>query len=98
MPTDETQCLTCPAGTKPDTLRQSCLEIPAMFIEITSTWAIGAMTLSSTGMYNIQDTFLYCNIYIPSMYLYTLVYVTLCRHTGKVKLIFLPTFIFTQVY
>ncbi|KAI5745297.1 hypothetical protein M8J76_009889 [Diaphorina citri] len=50
LPSDETQCLTCPEGTKPDLLRQNCLEIPAMFIEITSTWAIGAMALSSTGI------------------------------------------------
>uniref|UniRef100_A0A8D9BA63 Metabotropic glutamate receptor n=1 Tax=Cacopsylla melanoneura TaxID=428564 RepID=A0A8D9BA63_9HEMI len=50
MPYDETQCMTCPEGTKPDHLRVRCLEIPSMFIQITSTWAIGAMALSSTGI------------------------------------------------
>lgn len=46
---DETLCVMCPEGTKPDALHQVCLEIPEVFLRIESAWAIGAMSFSLTG-------------------------------------------------
>ncbi|XP_075237834.1 metabotropic glutamate receptor 2-like [Lycorma delicatula] len=49
-PRDETQCLTCPEGRIPDSSKQRCLDIPEMFLRAESAWAIGAMSLSATGI------------------------------------------------
>ncbi|XP_049808113.1 metabotropic glutamate receptor 4-like [Schistocerca nitens] len=49
-PTDETQCLMCPLGTTPDTARARCRDIPEVFLRASSGWAIGAMSLSATGV------------------------------------------------
>lgn len=48
-PDDETQCVVCPLGTKPDHHHQFCLDIPEDFLRAESAWAIGAMSLSLTG-------------------------------------------------
>nr|XP_018899855.1 PREDICTED: metabotropic glutamate receptor 2-like isoform X1 [Bemisia tabaci]XP_018899864.1 PREDICTED: metabotropic glutamate receptor 2-like isoform X1 [Bemisia tabaci] len=49
-PTDETQCMTCPEGHKPDARRESCLEIPAVYLTPSNGWAIGAMSFSAFGI------------------------------------------------
>ncbi|XP_054286642.1 metabotropic glutamate receptor 2-like [Macrosteles quadrilineatus] len=49
-PTDETQCLLCPEGTKPDMYHQVCLDIPEDYLRAGSAWAIGAMTFSLVGV------------------------------------------------
>lgn len=40
----------CREGTVPDSMKQVCLEIPEVFLRVESAWAIGAMSLSATGM------------------------------------------------
>jgi metabotropic X receptor len=47
---DETLCEMCPEGTLPDVEHQQCLEIPEAFLQAGSSWAIGAMTLSTAGV------------------------------------------------
>lgn len=49
-PDDETQCITCQAGTIPDRFKQKCQDIPEQYLRLESGWAIGAMAFSSTGM------------------------------------------------
>ncbi|XP_063232208.1 metabotropic glutamate receptor 4 [Bacillus rossius redtenbacheri] len=49
-PLDETQCVACPQGTVPDHARSRCQDIPEVFLRATSGWAIGAMSLSATGI------------------------------------------------
>ncbi|KAL5242911.1 hypothetical protein ACI65C_010321, partial [Semiaphis heraclei] len=49
-PTDDTRCEVCPEGTLPDSSRQRCLDIPEAFLRAGSSWAIGAMALSVTGV------------------------------------------------
>nr|CAD7433136.1 unnamed protein product [Timema monikensis] len=49
-PLDETQCVVCPQGTLPDNTRVRCQEIPEVFLRPESGWAIGAMSLSATGI------------------------------------------------
>ena len=60
-PADETQCLTCPEGTVPDLSRIRCREIPEVFLRPESGWAIGAMSLSSTG---ILITLFVCGVFM----------------------------------
>ncbi|XP_054288605.1 metabotropic glutamate receptor 2-like [Macrosteles quadrilineatus] len=48
-PLDETKCIWCPWGTKPDTQHQFCLDIPEDFLRAESACAIGAMSFSLTG-------------------------------------------------
>ncbi|XP_046678588.1 metabotropic glutamate receptor isoform X1 [Homalodisca vitripennis] len=48
-PDDETQCVMCREGTKPDPHHQVCLDIPEVFLRAESAWAIGAMSFSLTG-------------------------------------------------
>lgn len=60
-PTDETRCEVCPEGTGPDEHHQRCLEIPEVFLQAGSSWAIGAMTLSATG---IAVTMLVVSVFI----------------------------------
>ncbi|PSN56615.1 Metabotropic glutamate receptor 8 [Blattella germanica] len=60
-PTDETQCLTCSEGTVPDPSRIRCREIPEVFLRPESGWAIGAMSLSSTG---ILITLFVCGVFM----------------------------------
>lgn len=40
----------CPEGTVPDSSKQTCLEIPEVYLRVESAWAIGAMSLSATGI------------------------------------------------
>ncbi|KAL1139951.1 hypothetical protein AAG570_006928, partial [Ranatra chinensis] len=47
---DDTQCLNCPGGTKPDSSRQTCLPLPEVYLRVGSGWAIGAMSLSLAGI------------------------------------------------
>ncbi|KAJ4432054.1 hypothetical protein ANN_20668, partial [Periplaneta americana] len=60
-PDDETQCLTCRQGTVPDPSRVLCREIPEVFLRPESGWAIGAMSLSSTG---ILITLFVCGVFV----------------------------------
>ncbi|KAJ9585161.1 hypothetical protein L9F63_003052, partial [Diploptera punctata] len=58
---EETPCLTCPEGTVPDISRIRCIEIPEVFLRPESGWAIGAMSLSSTG---ILITLFVCGVFM----------------------------------
>ena len=58
---DETQCLTCRQGTVPDPSHITCREIPEVFLRPESGCAIGAMSLSSTG---ILITLFVCGVFI----------------------------------
>ncbi|XP_039283583.1 LOW QUALITY PROTEIN: metabotropic glutamate receptor 2 [Nilaparvata lugens] len=49
-PEDETLCRVCPYGTVPDTSHQTCLDLPEDFLRAESGWAIGAMSLSASGV------------------------------------------------
>ncbi|XP_063888044.1 LOW QUALITY PROTEIN: metabotropic glutamate receptor 6-like [Scylla paramamosain] len=49
-PRDETQCLNCAWGTLPDADHLRCNPIPEVYIRPNSSWAIGAMLLSSVGV------------------------------------------------
>ncbi|XP_023703761.1 metabotropic glutamate receptor 4 isoform X4 [Cryptotermes secundus] len=60
-PVDETQCLTCREGTVPDASRVTCREIPEVFLRPESGPAIGAMSLSSTG---ILITLFVCGVFV----------------------------------
>ncbi|KAF6209121.1 hypothetical protein GE061_014864 [Apolygus lucorum] len=50
-PKDETQCIICPLGTIPDPNHEVCFDIPEVYLEPNSLWAIGAMSFSSTGIF-----------------------------------------------
>jgi len=49
-PEDETQCMTCPLGSLPDSNRTQCEEIPEVYLRADSGWAIGVMSFSSVGI------------------------------------------------
>ncbi|KAI5744195.1 hypothetical protein M8J76_000032 [Diaphorina citri] len=48
--TDETKCVICPEGTKPNVEHTECLEVPEVYLKYESHWAIGAMGLSTMGI------------------------------------------------
>ena len=50
-PDDETQCSTCPYGSLPNDGHSECIEIPEVYLEPDSGWAIGAMSFSSVGIF-----------------------------------------------
>ncbi|CAH1156098.1 unnamed protein product [Phaedon cochleariae] len=50
-PTDPTQCEKCPQGTIPDKHHIECIDIPEEYLQPDSGWAIGAMALSSSGIF-----------------------------------------------
>jgi len=49
-PEDETQCMTCPLGSLPDSNRTQCEDIPEVYLRADSGWAIGVMSFSSVGI------------------------------------------------
>uniref|UniRef100_A0A8D8Q587 Metabotropic glutamate receptor 8 n=1 Tax=Cacopsylla melanoneura TaxID=428564 RepID=A0A8D8Q587_9HEMI len=49
-PTDETKCVICPEGTKPNIEHTECLDVPEVYLKYESQWAIGAMALSTIGI------------------------------------------------
>ncbi|XP_075237006.1 metabotropic glutamate receptor-like isoform X2 [Lycorma delicatula] len=49
-PNDETMCIMCPEGKIPDATKQECLNLPENYLRAESGWAIGAMSLSATGI------------------------------------------------
>lgn len=49
-PNDETMCIMCPEGKIPDSTKQVCLNLPENYLRAESGWAIGAMSLSATGI------------------------------------------------
>ncbi|KAL1462425.1 hypothetical protein WDU94_014259 [Cyamophila willieti] len=49
-PTDETKCVICPEGTKPNLEHTECLDVPEVYLKYESQWAIGAMALSTVGI------------------------------------------------
>ncbi|XP_022235092.1 metabotropic glutamate receptor 4-like [Limulus polyphemus] len=46
----ETQCVECPLGFLPDTDHKSCIAIPELYMSPDSSWAIGALAFSTTGI------------------------------------------------
>ncbi|XP_066996149.2 metabotropic glutamate receptor 4 [Anabrus simplex] len=60
-PQDETQCMMCPQGKVPDESREYCRDIPEVFLRPESGWAIGAMSLSATG---VLVTLFVCGVFV----------------------------------
>lgn len=49
-PRDETQCIMCPWGTIPNAVKTHCDNIPEVYLQADSWWAIGAMTFGLIGI------------------------------------------------
>lgn len=49
-PNDETQCIMCDLGTLPDAVKEKCVDIPEVYLQVDSWWAIGAMTFGLIGI------------------------------------------------
>ncbi|XP_026830463.1 metabotropic glutamate receptor 2-like [Ooceraea biroi] len=60
-PKDETQCIQCRRGTLPDETHSTCRDIPEEFLRPESGWAIGAMSLSASG---ILVTLFVCGVFL----------------------------------
>ncbi|CRL08038.1 CLUMA_CG021023, isoform A [Clunio marinus] len=60
-PNDETQCIMCPWGTLPDVVKEKCDDIPEVYLQADSWWAIGAMTF---GLFGICITIFVIGIFL----------------------------------
>ncbi|KAL7014522.1 hypothetical protein ACKWTF_015984 [Chironomus riparius] len=49
-PRDETQCIMCPWGTIPNAVKEHCDNIPEVYLQADSWWAVGAMTFGLIGI------------------------------------------------